>query len=115
MRKHVISKKFISSEAVSADFTSDVLNVAQMDSGSIHLSWASGSTPNIDVYMQVRNGEADAWRSLDLGSTPNISGSTGEHDFIFNLLPFTDLRVFLDRASGSATVSASMTFKTGGA
>lgn len=113
-RKHVISKKFVDSEAVSADFTSDVLNVAQTDSGSIHLTWSGGSTPDIDVYLQVRNGSDDSWHSLEFSSVPNISGASGEHKLILAQMPFTDMRLFLDRASGSATVSASFTFKSAG-
>lgn len=114
-RKHVISKKFIDSQAVSADFTSDVINVAQTDSGSIHLVWTAGSSPDIDIYVQVRNSAADSYRNLDFGTAIEISGASGEHEIILNELPFSDLRIFADRASGSATVSATFIMKTKGA
>jgi hypothetical protein len=113
-RKHVISKTFVN-ETVSADAYSEELNVAQTDNGSIHISWSNGSTPNIDIYLQVKNGEADSWRSLSFGSVPNISGASGEHELILNELPFTIARLFFDRASGSADVVASFTFKSRGA
>lgn len=113
-RKHVISKKFIDSQSVTSDYTSEVLNVAQTDSGSIHLSW-TGSSPSIVVNVQVRNGEKDTFRSLDFGSTISISGSSGEHELIFNSMPFTEMKLFLDHSSGSAVVTANFTFKSEGA
>lgn len=114
-RKHVVSKKFIDAEAVSTDFTSDIINTRQTDKSSIHISWAAGSTPNIDIYVQVRNGEADTWRNIDFGSVPNISGASGEHELVFNEMPFSDFRLFLDRASGSASVTANFLMKSVGA
>lgn len=114
-RKNVISKAFVNAQAVSTDYTSEIINVKQTDKSSIHITWSGGSSPNIDVYLQVRNGEADSWRNIDFGSVPNISGASGEHELVLNEMPFSDFRLFLDRASGSATVSANFTAKSLGA
>lgn len=114
-RKPVISKRFINAQSVSVDYTSDVINVKQTDIASIHIEWTSGSSPNIDIYLQVRNGENDNWRSIDFGSVPNISGASGEHELVLNQMPFSDFRLFLDRASGSAVITANFIAKATGA
>lgn len=123
-RKPVISKEFIgsannggSAQAVSADYTSEILNVRQTDIGSLHIVWSGGSSANIDIYVQVRNGDdkQDTWRTLDLGAVPNISGTSGEHEIVFTEMPFADLRVFFDRNAGSANVDATFVFKAKGA
>lgn len=114
-RKHVISKTFVDSAALAADLTSEVINVAQTDSGSIHLTWENGTAADFDVYVQVRNGAKDTYRNIDFGAAIEISGTSGEHDIILNELPFTDLRLFIDRNAGSADVVASFTWKSKGA
>lgn len=114
-RKHVISKKFIDSLTVNSNQTSEILNVAQTDKASIHLTWSGGSSPDIDVLVQVKNGEADSFRSLDFGAVISITGASGEHEIILNEMPFTNIQLVLNHNSGSAVVSASFTFKSVGA
>lgn len=120
-RKHIISKHFIGTDdapqAVSADYTSETLNVRQTDNGSIHLSWSGGSSPNMTVQVQARNGDAkqDDWRTLDFGSPITISGASGEHEIILTTMPFADLQIFIDVTSGSANVDGVFTLKSVGA
>lgn len=114
-RKNIIySFKMFDSQVVNADATSPSTSVAQLDNASIDLSW-SASTLSATVEVQVRNGENANWRSLDFGSTISISGSSGAHELVLLTMPFTDLRLFIDVASGSGTVNAVITSKTVGA
>ncbi len=123
-RKPVISSRFIGNTAtsnveqgggkvtVAVDYTSSTINVAQTDNLSIHIEW-SASTLVADVYVQVRNGneDIDNWRNLDFGTAITISGTSGEHEINILQMPFTDLRLFIDRASGSGQVGATFSAK----
>lgn len=113
-RKAVLySYKFFDAQVVAADATSPITNVANLDNCSIALVW-SASTLVANVYVQVRNGENDAWRDVDFGVVPSISGASGNHEFQFTQLAFTHMRMFVDRSSGSGTVTATITAKTVG-
>ena len=94
---------------LSDNATSHVVNVQNMDKASIHLSWA-GSSPVGTVAVQARNGSTDGWYNLDMGGTISISGA-GDHQLIFNELPFTDIRLIYSRSSGSGSMDASITLK----
>ncbi len=114
-RKNLIySYKFFDNQVVSADATSAVSSVAQLDVASIHLTWES-STLVATVKVQVRNGEKDEFRDLSFSSAISISGASGEHDIVLLAMPFTDLRLFIDVTSGSGTVDAVLTSKSTGA
>lgn len=107
------SYKFFDAQTVAADATSDVTNVANLDNCSIALIWSGTLVANF--YVQVRNGENDAWRDVDFGTIITITTGDGNHEIQFTQLPFTHMRLFIDRTSGSATVSATITAKTMGA
>jgi hypothetical protein len=113
-RKNLISKKFVDALAVSTTQDSDTLNLGQTDKASVHLTW-TGSSPDITVTVKARNGNADTFRTLNMGGTIAISGASGEHELIFNELPFTELKLTFTRASGSATITANFTSKSVGA
>lgn len=126
-RKSVISKRILGNVSVSdvaqgggfstisIDTYSDPLNVADTNEASFHLEWQS-STLIATVYVQARNGGAakDDWRNLDFGSAISISGAAGEHEVVLLQMPFTDLRIFVDVASGSGQVGCSFTAKAVG-
>lgn len=123
-RKPVISKRLIGASAasnveqgggyitVSADYTTETINVSQTDNLSFHLQWRS-STLVATVYIQARNGDDDQddWRTLDFGSAISISGTSGEHEITLNEMPFTNVRMFIDVASGSGQVGCTFAAK----
>jgi hypothetical protein len=115
-RRAVISKKFIDSNALAASLTSQDLFVDMTDYGSIVIKWANGSAANFSISIEARNGsdKQDTYRVLDFGSPASISGASGEHEFIFNSLPFTFMRVVLTRVAGSADIDATFTYKSMG-
>lgn len=115
-RKNLISKKFVDTTASVATFTSEELNVGQTDKGSIHIVW-TGTSPDFTVTVEARNGsdKQDTWRTLSMGGTIAISGSSGEHELIFVELPFEFMRLIFTRASGTASIAATFTYKSTGA
>lgn len=111
-RKQLIySYQFFNNQVVAADTTSAVTSVAQLDNASIDFRWA-GSTLTANLEVQVRNGDNADWRTVDFGDPIAITGAAGAHDIIFTCLPFTDLRLFVDVTSGSATLDAVITAKS---
>lgn len=114
-KKVLYSFPMFDAVSLSATKSSDVVNVQNLDNASIHIMWASGSSPVGDITVEVRNGEADDWRTLDFGSAISISGTSGEHEIVMYVMPFTDVRLKYTRTSGDATLSARITAKTVGA
>ncbi len=113
-RKSVLpSYKMFDAQAVSADVTSNITSVKNLDNCSIAVVW-SGTIVG-DLYVQVRNGEHDAWRNVDFGSVIPITTGSGTHDIYFTQLSYTDMRLFVDRASGSGSITATISSKTVGA
>jgi hypothetical protein len=116
-RKHVLHQYNMLKDRtvnMSATFTSNQVNVEQLDKGSIHLSWTAGPTGTFTV--EARNGGNpaantalpqapinDSWYELDLGSAITIAGSDSQIQIVFNEMPFTDIRVVWTAATGAAT------------
>lgn len=120
-RKNVTKPtKIIDAGDLSANITSSEINVENLDKGSIHLDW-TGSTPVGVITVEARNQntqdntDTNPWITLDLGTPINISGNTGNHQLIFNELPFTKLRLKFAFGSGTGTLNATATMKTVGA
>lgn len=103
----------IDAGSLGSSITSSTVNVINLDKASIHLEW-TGSSPVGTITVQARNGEHDAWYALDLGSTISISGASGDHQLVFNELPFTDIRLLYTRTSGSGSLDAVVTMKVVG-
>ena len=95
---------------MSAPITSNIVNVQNMDKGSIHVSWA-GAAPVGTVVIQSRNGSDDSWSAVSFGSAISVSGASGDHQIIFNELPWTDIRLVYTPTSGTGTLSAIITLK----
>lgn len=114
-RKNIVaSYAMIDAGDLSGNLTSEIVNVQNMDKGSVHLSWA-GASPVGVVTVQARNGANDAWFNLSMGSAIAISGSSGDHQLIFNEMPFTDIRLQYTSTSGTGSMDAIITLKqTGG-
>jgi len=117
-RKNVVKTyKMLESEDVSVNITSSTTNVINLDKASIVLEW-SGTAPVGTVTIEATNDDPDKsplWRELDFGSTISISGNTGNHDLIFNELPFRAMRIQYVAGSGTGTLTATLTSKTVGA
>lgn len=114
-RKNVVKSYNIFDEvSIAATQISASTNVINLDNASVHVKW-TGSSPVGVLTVQARNGENDAWYDLDMGGTISISGNSGDHQLVFNSLPFTDLRLIYTRTSGSGNLTAALTMKTVGA
>lgn len=99
-----------SGTSLAATVESSTVNVQNLDSAGIHVSW-TGSSPVGVITVQARNGSDDSWYDLDFGSTISVSGNTGNHQIVFNSLPFTDIKMTYTRTSGTGTIHAKITAK----
>lgn len=110
-RKNIVaSYAMIDAGNLSGNITSEVVNVQNMDKGSVHVSW-TGSSPVGTITVQARNGANDAWFNLNMGSAITISGASGDHQLIFNEMPFTDIRLQYVSTSGTGSIDAIITLK----
>lgn len=114
-RKNVVkSYKMIDQGDISGNVTSEVTNVTNLDKASIRVDW-SGTSPVGTLEVQARNGEKESFFAIDMGSTINITGNSGDHQLIFNELPFTDIRLVYTSTSGTGNIDAVITAKVVGA
>lgn len=114
-RKNVIkSFKMFDAGDISGSITSSTTNVINQDKASIHLEW-TGTSPVGTITVEARNGENDSWYELDFGTTISISGNSGDHQLVFNEMPFTDIRIQYASTSGTGSLDATFTSKTIGA
>lgn len=95
--------------------TSAATNVQNLDSASIFVEWSGASSPVGTVTVQARNGAAGTWYTLDFGASIDVSGASGNHQLVFNEMPFTDIRLVYTRSSGSGPLTATISAKTVGA
>jgi hypothetical protein len=113
-RRVIQGFKMFDAVALSADRTSATTNCEHLDCSSIHVVWSAGSTPVGAITVQARNGEEDSWRTIDFGDPISISGASGEHEILFNQMPFTEIRLVYTRSSGTATLTAIISAKSVG-
>lgn len=99
---------------ISTNATSEVVNTLRQDKASIHISW-SGSTAVGTITVEARNGENDSWYEINMGGTISVSGVSGDHQLLFNELPFTDVRLQYTSTSGTGNINAYLTMKVTGA
>jgi len=109
-RKNVLSYAMLLDADAAVSVTSPITNVLNLDKASIHLSWV-GTAIDAIVVVQVRNSAKDEWYNLDFGSTIEISGNSGDHQLIFNEMPFVDMRLYYEAYSGTGTFDAILTAK----
>lgn len=111
-RKNTHNWAIIDSEDMSADITSDSTDVTNTDNIGIIVSW-TGTSPVGELFVQVSNdnGTPTTWVNLDFGAAINISGNSGSHDISINQLPYSKLRLFYNRTSGSGSLVARLTQK----
>ena len=99
---------------LNASQTSEEVEVSQTDYGSIFLFW-TGTSPLGTITVSAKNGGDGTYRNLDFGSAISISGNSGNHEIIFNDLPFTHLKLIYTRTSGTGSSTANLTLKSNGA
>lgn len=110
-RKNIVPSYLMMDAAdMSANATSSIVNVQNMDKASIHVYWA-GTSPVGTMTVEARNGDEEPWFALDMGATISISGNTGFHELIFNEIPFTDIRLQYAVTSGVGALNAAITMK----
>lgn len=109
----IYSYKFFDDEEITATTASEHSSTLQMDHASIALTWADSDLQAV-VEVQVRNGEHEAWRTLNFGADIEIPSdeASGSHEIEFVSMPWTDMRLNIVRASGSATIRAVLTAKS---
>lgn len=98
---------------MSAPIVSHTVNCINLDKASIHVNW-SGTAPVGELIVDARNGENDPWYTLDFGTMP-VTGNAGDHQLIFNEMPFTDIRLQYGFTSGTGTMTARISAKVTGA
>jgi hypothetical protein len=110
-RKNVYGPKYLlNATDISADRTSDEMEIDFLDNFSIILNW-TGTSPVGVLYVQVSNSKKEdatpVWENLtfDNGNVA-ISGNTGSHLININQAPFKKMRLFYDRTSGSGNLTA---------
>jgi hypothetical protein len=113
-RKSVLkSYKMLDVADISVNVSSSATSVINLDKASIHLKWSGTAVGEISVM--ARNGELDPWYELDFGQAINITSGPGEHQIVFNELPFTDIRLDYASTSGAGTLDATISAKVVGA
>lgn len=113
-RKHIVySYKMMDADTMAADITSDVVEVSQMDSAAILVEWTA-TTPNGVLEVYARHGDAGTWYLLDFNSTITVTATNSFVQILLNSLPFTHVKLFYDRTSGTGSMTATITAKTAG-
>lgn len=114
-RKSVLkSYKIFDAQSLAATVSSNPTSCINLDKASIHVVW-TGTAPVGVLTVQARNGELDAWYDLDFGAVISVSGASGEHQIVFNEMPFTDIRLVYTRTSGTGSLTATISAKVVGA
>ena len=115
-RKNVIEgfKAFDAINLATASTVSQSINVLTLDKASLHIKW-TGTFPVGVITIQAKNGPNDTFYDLDFGSAINITGNSGEHQIMFNEMPFSELTVTYTKTSGTGTMSGFFTAKVTGA
>jgi len=118
-RKHVIKINLF--DGVSADMsgnlTSKVIKVSELDSLSIHATWAAGPAGEFRVESRNYNEGplADDWSVLSTGTAWTFLAADAEATIVLTSLPFIELRFQYIRTSGTGTLTAFVAGKTLGA
>jgi len=113
-RKSVVkSYKMLDNISLASNASSGATSVINLDKASIHLDWAGTAVGTVTVL--ARNGEQNPWYVLDFGTPISITSGSGDHQIVFNELPFTDIMLDYVRSSGTGTLTATLTMKVVGA
>ena len=105
--------KLIDNSSLSSNFEGNEIDVSEADYGSIHIEW-SGVSPVGEIIVEAKSGEDDTYSQVDMGGPVTITGTSGDHQLIFNSLPFTKLKLRYSRTSGSGNLTAIIVTKRDG-
>ena len=99
----------ISDGDMAADITTADANITDVESKDrclYHISW-TGSSPVGSMSIEFSNDKTN-WIALDFGSTIAISGASGYHLIMVNLITFKYIRAKYNRTSGTGTLNAKL-------
>jgi len=115
-RKHLIYgyKMFDAADLSEATLTSEVVEVGQLDYGSIFVEWDSTAINGV-ITVQARNGDDGSWFNINFGDTITCNVDDSNHQLVMNELGFTHLRLVYTRTAGTGTIDAFLTLKSKGA
>ena len=119
-RKNVIKNgyKMLENADMTATTTSKLTEVSNLDKASIHVVW-SGTAPIGTITVESTNDNPDnplaVWREVVFNATIEVTGDNGDHDIVFNELPFNAIRIKYAPTSGSGTINAALSAKVVGA
>lgn len=104
---------------ISGNVITEPTNTENSDNIGIQLVW-SGTAPSGEVFIETSNDyepnvDPGTWTSLDFGVPILITGNSGDHIININLVPFANIRLRYETASGNGTLVATLVMKTVGA
>lgn len=123
-RKNILKPYFvITNNAMTANVTSVVSSVENLDSFTYLFDWSAGTSPVGTITLEVRHkipsrgtdAQFSAWQALDFGETISISGASGAHSLSVQNKGFSEARLNYVRSSGSGTLNVSISGMTEGA
>lgn len=91
----------IDAEAMSADITSERVNVSRTGSVSVQWVWSGGSSPVGNMITQVSN-DGSTWVDLN---TQAVTGNSGSHMINIEEPAYMFIRALYSFSSGSGTLS----------
>lgn len=100
---------------LSANFTTEVTNVQNLDNIGIQIVW-SGTSPLGEFFVETSNNydqrlNTGDWAALGFGATIEIASNSGDHLISINQVPFAWLRIRYARTSGIGTTSITSVIK----
>ncbi len=122
-RRNVLKHtKLFDADTINTDVTSDALNVENLDKGSINVAWSAGTSPVGTLTVEASNStdneilhSSGTWMELDFGVTIDVTGNSGDHQIVFESMPFRFIRLKFNSTSGTATSTATFHANTVGA
>lgn len=120
-KNHIKHYKMLDAVDITTNQTSDKTNVEPVDQGTININW-SGTSPvgvlTVEACncsdIEITQGTA-VWITLDFGVPINITGNTGDHQIIFDSMPFRYMRLVYSATSGAAALTAQFQANSTGA
>jgi hypothetical protein len=94
-------------QTLGASVSSSALDVTRLIYASLAVEWTG--TPTGTLNLQARNGDS-GWINIT-GQTQAFSGASGSVMFIFEILPFEDIRLDYTRVSGTGTITVNFIAK----
>ena len=94
---------------MSADITTadaSVTDVEAKDRALFHASWV-GSSPVGSISIEFSNDKSN-WIALDFGSVITVTGNSGYHLVMINMIAFKYVRAKYNRTSGTGTLNVKL-------